>query len=76
MPNPALSKHVTDTIKRRERALSVPDRHMLRIARDSMRMSCAGVAIMGGPNHYAAAHQIERLTGQIVSLEADCICKR
>ena len=44
--------------------LSVPERHQLRIARQTLRMSEAGALIMGGPNHAEAREIITRLTGQ------------
>lgn len=75
-PQTALRYHVSGKIARREKALDVGQRHQLRIARDSMRMHCAGVLIMGGPNHYDAAAIIERLTGAIVAIDADCTCRK
>lgn len=44
--------------------LSVPDRHQLKIARDTLKMSDAGVKIMGGPTKSEAREIIERLTGR------------
>jgi hypothetical protein len=46
------------------RNLSVPERHQLRIARDTLRMSDAGAAIMGGPDKAEARAIILRLTGK------------
>ena len=70
----ALRRNVTGKIAQRERALSVPDKHLLRIARDSGRMPCAMLGVMGGPNHYDAAEIIARLTGAIVAIDAPCTC--
>lgn len=54
--------------------LSVADQHVLKISRDSMRMHCAGVRIMGGPNHRQAAENIARITGKRVKCAPDCNC--
>ena len=51
------------------------DKHQLKIARASMRMSCLGCRIMGGMNHYEASSAIHRITGAYVQIEADCTCK-
>ena len=58
------------------RTLSVPDQHMLSIARKTMRLSCVGTLIMGGQNHYQAAGVIHALTGVFVNIDADCTCGR
>jgi hypothetical protein len=50
-------------VKRRE--LSVPERHQLRIARATLKMHDAAVAIMGGPNKAEAREIIKRLTGKL-----------
>lgn len=47
------------------------DRHQLKVARDSMRMNCPMMRIMGGPNHYEAASIIHRLTGVFVNIDAE-----
>ena len=60
-----------------KRALSVPERHQLRIARDTMKMSCAGARIMGGMGpspHRKAAEVIHTLTGVTVGVDSDCSC--
>lgn len=44
--------------------LTIPERHQLRIARDTLRMSDAGARIMGGPTKEEAREIIERLTGK------------
>lgn len=44
--------------------LSVPDRHQLRIARDTLKMSDVGAQIMGGPTKEEAREIILRLTGR------------
>lgn len=69
-----LRKHVSGAIARRESALSVPEKHQLRIARGSMRANCAMLAVMGGPNHNDAVNIIHQLTGAIVGIDSDCSC--
>jgi hypothetical protein len=44
--------------------LTIPERHQLKIARDTLKMSEAGARIMGGPNHAEAREIIKRLTGK------------
>ena len=44
--------------------LTVPERHQLKIARDTLKMSEAGALIMGGPSHEEAREIILRLTGK------------
>lgn len=46
-----------------KRQLSVPEKHQLRIARDTMKMSDAGARILGGPNKEEARAIIIKLTG-------------
>ena len=46
------------------RELSVPQRHQLKIARDTLKMSDAGARIMGGPTKEEAREIILRLTGK------------
>ena len=41
--------------------LSIPERHLLRIARDTLRMSDAMVGVMGGPSKEEAREVIKRL---------------
>src|SRR5208337_2949105 len=45
--------------------LSVPEKHQLRIARDTMKMSDIGAQIMGGMSKEEARAVILRLTGKI-----------
>jgi hypothetical protein len=45
------------------RTLSVPERHQLRIARDTLKLSDAGALILGGPSKDEAREIIQRLTG-------------
>lgn len=73
--NDTLRKHVSGAIARRQRSLSVPERHQLKIARDSMRYACAMLAVMGGPNHVEAATTIYALTGAIVAIDNRCNCR-
>jgi hypothetical protein len=44
--------------------LTVPERHQLKIARDTLRMSDAMAGIMGGPTKAQAREIIFRLTGR------------
>ena len=46
--------------------LSIPERHQLRIARDTMRMTPAMARIMGGPSVDEAIKIIRRLTAKEV----------
>ncbi len=55
--------------------LTVPEKHALKIARDTMKMHCIGVRVMGGPNHVDAVAGIKRLTGKRVALHEDCDCE-
>lgn len=57
------------------RVLSVPDRHQLRIARDTLRMSDAMVAVMGGPDKATARKIIRELTGKEPIEEGERQCK-
>ena len=49
---------------RHRRELSVPDRHLLRIARDSLRMPEPMLGVMGGPSKEEARRIIKALTGR------------
>jgi hypothetical protein len=69
-----MHKVITGRVQKRERSLSVPEKHQLRIARDSMNMNCVGVAVMGGPNHQQAVSIIHQLTGAIAGINFDCTC--
>ena len=62
--NPASRKKGKRNPKPKPRALSTFDRHQLRIARDTLRMSDAGASIMGGPTKEEARQIIYRLTGK------------
>ncbi len=46
--------------------LTVPQKHQLRIAYDTLKMSDIGALIMGGPSKAQAVEIIERLTGKRV----------
>lgn len=46
------------------RALSVPEQHQLKVARDTLRMTDTGAIIMGGPTKAEARAIIKRLTGR------------
>ena len=54
-----MSKHKS-TGKKWERKLSVPDRHQLRIARETLKLHDAMVAVMGGPSKAEAREIIRR----------------
>jgi hypothetical protein len=49
-----------------KRQLSVPDKHQLRIARDTLRLSDAMAGVMGGMSKDEARAVILRLTGKVV----------
>lgn len=46
------------------RSLSVPERHQLRIARDTLNMPDAMVGVLGGPDKAESRAIIRRLTGK------------
>ena len=54
--------------------MTVPERHQLSIARSTLRLSCAGAIVMGGPNHLEAITTIELLTGERPERDAKCLC--
>ena len=47
--------------------LSVPEKHQLKIARDTLKMSDVGARIMGGMTKEEAKQVILRLTGKKVT---------
>ena len=47
-----------------KRKLTVPERHQLKIAKDTLKMSDIGAMIMGGPTKAEAKEIIKRLTGE------------
>ena len=49
--------------------MNVLDKHQLRIARDTLRMSDAGALIMGGPTKAEARVIIKKLTGKAMCNE-------
>lgn len=49
---------------RKKRELSVPEKHQLRIAEDTLRMPDAMAEVMGGPTKAEAREIIYRLTGK------------
>jgi len=55
--------------------LTVPEKHQLAIAKASMKQSCVGVMVLGGPNHRECVKIIEKFTGRIVKVDSDCTCK-
>lgn len=46
------------------RELTIPEKHQLKIARNTLRMNPAMVAVMGGPNVAEAKAIILKLTGR------------
>ena len=58
----------------RKNTLTVPDKHMLRIARSTMTLHCLGARLMGGCNHPEAVATIRRLTGKNVPMPNGCTC--
>lgn len=48
------------------RELTVPEKHQLRIALNTLKMSDVGARIMGGPTKPEAREIILRLTGRVV----------
>ncbi len=46
-----------------KRKLSVPEKHQLKIARQTLRMNNVGILVMGGPNKPEARETIMRLAG-------------
>ncbi len=44
--------------------LSVPEKHQLQVARQTLKLNPAMVAVMGGPSVEEAKAIIKRLTGQ------------
>lgn len=59
-----IKAHHTEVRKNPGKKLSVPERHQLKIARDTMKMSDVGASIMGGPSKAEAREIIKRLTGK------------
>lgn len=53
------------------RKLSVPEKHQLRVARDTLKMSDVGALIMGGPTKSEACQIILKLTGRPVREDCD-----
>ncbi len=56
-------------------SLSVPERHQLKIARDTMKMHCVGARIMG-MTHHEAASIIRELTGKKSWRVEGCDCPK
>jgi len=48
------------------RSLTVPEKHQLKIAYKTLKMSTAAVGVMGGPSKEEAREIIKRLTGKVV----------
>jgi hypothetical protein len=58
-PNGTIARHERGPSMRH---LTVPERHQLKIARDTLKMSDVGARIMGGPDKAEAKRIIARLT--------------
>jgi len=71
-----LNAVITGAVRKRERALDVPQRHQLSIARRTMAQNCFAARMLGGPNHYEAARIIHELTGVFVGIDAPCTCSK
>jgi hypothetical protein len=65
----AMRRVISGGAARREQALSVFDRHRLRIARDTLKLSDVGARIMGGMTKDEARQVIFELTGVVVAKE-------
>lgn len=55
--------------------LTIPEKHQLKVAKDSMRMHCPAIRIMGGPDHVDAVRIIDRLAGKAVPFPKGCNCQ-
>lgn len=51
---------------KKEKSLSIPEKHQLRIARDTLKLSDVGAHILGGPTKPEARAIIKKLTGKDV----------
>ena len=61
----AMTLNLARKVGEMSKQLTVPERHQLRIARDTLRMSDVGALIMGGPTKDEAREIILRLTGKV-----------
>lgn len=59
-----------------KRNLTVPERHQLRIARDTVKRPCAMARVLGGMDHLRAVNTIRNLTGSDIKLPDGCDCPR
>jgi hypothetical protein len=50
----------------KNKVLSIPEKHQLKIAYDTLKLSEIGAMILGGPNHEEAKKIIFKLTGKII----------
>lgn len=60
-----------NAIRTTTKQLSVPERHQLKIARDTLRLSDFGARIMGGMTKEEARAVILRLTGKVANEEPE-----
>jgi hypothetical protein len=70
-PKPAEDSKRTRLHAALDRVLSVPEKHQLRIAKQTLKYSDAGASIMGGPSKEEAREIILRLTGRPAKEEAE-----
>ena len=54
--------------------MTPPELTQLQIARGTLKLSCAGTIVMGGPNHLEAFTTIELLTGERPERDRKCLC--
>lgn len=59
-----MAKDLTVDIDGAMRELTVPERHQLKVARDTLRMNDVFARIMGGMTKQEARNIVERLTGK------------
>ena len=54
--------------------MSIPEKHQLKIAKSTIKLSCIGAKIMGGMSHIKAIEVIKTLTGKREQIDNDCTC--
>lgn len=55
--------------------MTIQEKQQLKIARDTLKLSCIGTRILGGMDHATAQAVICELTGKRIELDDDCTCK-
>jgi hypothetical protein len=63
--------HVRPPTVTEARELSVPEKHQLKIAKQTLNMPDAMVGVMGGPDKEEAREIIKKLTGKVMKEDAD-----